>query len=121
MPSGKATRVPSPEERTSAGRVPTEEGYGRTDALARISNTVFGDHLGAQNYQVANAPVTFNFATGNGTALALGDLERLHALKTGALIRAAVRMGALCGAAPADAPVAVRLSTRPRRRRKRRR
>ena len=42
-------------------------------------------------------------ATGNGTALALGDLERLHALKTGALIRAAVRMGALCGAAPADA------------------
>ena len=39
--------------------VPTEEGYGRTDALARISNTVFGDHLGAQNYQVANAPVNY--------------------------------------------------------------
>ena len=28
-------------------------------------------------------------------------LERMHALKTGALIRAAVRMGALCGQAPA--------------------
>lgn len=39
--------------------VPTEEGYGRTDALARISNTVFGDHLAAGNYQVANAPVNY--------------------------------------------------------------
>jgi farnesyl diphosphate synthase len=32
-----------------------------------------------------------------GTALALPELERMHALKTGALIRAAVRMGVLCG------------------------
>ena len=31
----------------------------------------------------------------------LQDLERMHVLKTGALIRAAVRMGALCGQAPA--------------------
>ena len=31
----------------------------------------------------------------------LQALERMHALKTGALIRAAVRMGALCGQAPA--------------------
>lgn len=38
-------------------------------------------------------------ATGNGTALDVAALERLHALKTGALIRAAVRMGALCGGA----------------------
>ncbi|UNK49381.1 polyprenyl synthetase family protein [Lysobacter sp. S4-A87] len=38
-------------------------------------------------------------ATGNGAALSVADLERLHALKTGALIRAAVRMGALCGGA----------------------
>ena len=30
------------------GLVPTEEGYGRTDALARIANTVFGDHLEAR-------------------------------------------------------------------------
>ena len=41
------------------GLVPVEEGYGRTDALARISNTVFGDHLGPKNYQVANAPVNY--------------------------------------------------------------
>ncbi|HEV8694925.1 MAG TPA: (2E,6E)-farnesyl diphosphate synthase [Lysobacter sp.] len=32
-----------------------------------------------------------------GTKLTLEQLERMHALKTGALIRAAVRMGALCG------------------------
>jgi farnesyl diphosphate synthase len=41
-------------------------------------------------------------ATGNGSALSVAELERLHALKTGALIRAAVRMGALCGHADAD-------------------
>ncbi len=39
--------------------VPTEEGYGRTDALARIANTVFGDHIEARNYAVANAPVNY--------------------------------------------------------------
>lgn len=38
-----------------------------------------------------------------GTRQTLDDLKRMHALKTGALIRAAVRMGALCGDAPADA------------------
>jgi len=38
-----------------------------------------------------------------GQAQPLADLQRMHALKTGALIRAAVRMGALCGdAAQAD-------------------
>ncbi|MFT3806789.1 polyprenyl synthetase family protein [Arenimonas sp.] len=36
-----------------------------------------------------------------GSLLARSDLERLHALKTGALIRASVRMGALVGAADA--------------------
>ncbi|HEX9368930.1 MAG TPA: cytochrome c, partial [Vicinamibacterales bacterium] len=41
------------------GLVPTEEGYGRTDALARIANTVFGDHIGAGNYAVGNAPVNY--------------------------------------------------------------
>ena len=40
-------------------------------------------------------------ATGHGTALDVAALEQLHALKTGALIRAAVRMGALCGGASA--------------------
>ena len=39
--------------------VPTEEGYGRTDALARIANTVFGDHLESANYAVGNAPVNY--------------------------------------------------------------
>lgn len=34
-----------------------------------------------------------------GQVQPLADLERMHALKTGALIRAAVRMGALCGGA----------------------
>jgi mono/diheme cytochrome c family protein len=39
---------------------PTQEGYGRTDALARISNTVFGQNLGVdKNYAVGNAPVSF--------------------------------------------------------------
>lgn len=36
-----------------------------------------------------------------GTQQPLDDLQRMHALKTGALIRAAVRMGALAGAADA--------------------
>jgi hypothetical protein len=41
------------------GLVPTEEGYGRTDALARIANTVFGDHIQASNYAKGNAPVNY--------------------------------------------------------------
>jgi mono/diheme cytochrome c family protein len=41
------------------GLAPTEEGYGRTDALARISNTVFGDNLDPANYKVGNAPVNY--------------------------------------------------------------
>ncbi|GAB6197285.1 polyprenyl synthetase family protein [Lysobacter xanthus] len=42
-------------------------------------------------------------ATGRSAAVDVDALERLHALKTGALIRAAVRMGALCGRADAQA------------------
>jgi len=38
---------------------PTEEGYGRTDALGRISNTVFGDYISPKNYRVADAPVNY--------------------------------------------------------------
>ncbi len=41
-------------------------------------------------------------STGNGGSLTIADLEQLHRLKTGALIRAAVRMGALCGNAGDD-------------------
>lgn len=38
-----------------------------------------------------------------GRLQSLDDLKRMHALKTGALIRAAVRMGALCGGADESA------------------
>lgn len=40
---------------------PVQEGYGRTDALGRIGNTVFGDHLIDKNYQQGGAPVSFPF------------------------------------------------------------
>jgi farnesyl diphosphate synthase len=38
-------------------------------------------------------------ATGNGAVLSVDELERLHMMKTGVLIRAAVRMGGLGGGA----------------------
>ncbi len=38
---------------------PTEEGYGRTDGLGRIANTVFADYLDRSNYRLANAPVNY--------------------------------------------------------------
>ena len=38
---------------------PTEEGYGRTDGLGRIVNTVFADNLDHDNYRVADAPVNY--------------------------------------------------------------
>ena len=40
---------------------PVEEGFGRTDALGRIANTVFGDHLVAGNYQSGVAPVSYPY------------------------------------------------------------
>ncbi len=41
---------------------PVEEGRGRTDAVARIGNVVFGyDIKQPQNYQIANAPVSYPF------------------------------------------------------------
>lgn len=40
-------------------------------------------------------------ATGRSAQVALADLVRLHELKTGALIRASVRLGALCAGADA--------------------
>ncbi|MFZ5636881.1 MAG: farnesyl diphosphate synthase [Pseudomonadota bacterium] len=42
-------------------------------------------------------------ATGRGGDIALDELRRLHALKTGALLRCAVRLGAIAGAADGDA------------------
>jgi hypothetical protein len=38
---------------------PTREGYGRTDALARIGNTVFGYNLAPENFKIGNAPVSY--------------------------------------------------------------
>lgn len=38
---------------------PTEEGYGRTDALGRIANTVYGDYISPDNYHIADAPVNY--------------------------------------------------------------
>ena len=38
---------------------PTIEGPGRTDALARIGNTVFGTELSDTNYRVGNSPVRY--------------------------------------------------------------
>ncbi len=38
---------------------PTAEGYGRTDALGRIANTVYGDYISPKNYHVADAPVNY--------------------------------------------------------------
>jgi mono/diheme cytochrome c family protein len=40
---------------------PVHEGFGRTDALGRIGNTAFGDHLSAANYQDGNAPVSYPY------------------------------------------------------------
>ncbi len=40
---------------------PVREGFGRTDALGRIANTVFGDHLAKGNYQKAEAPVSYPY------------------------------------------------------------
>ena len=38
---------------------PTVEGVGRTDALARIGNTVFADELSRSNDRIGNAPVRY--------------------------------------------------------------
>ena len=40
---------------------PTQEGYGRTDAIARISNVVFGDHMSPANYRVARGPSSYPY------------------------------------------------------------
>jgi mono/diheme cytochrome c family protein len=40
---------------------PVHEGFGRTDALGRIGNTAFGDHLVPSNYQAGDAPVSYPY------------------------------------------------------------
>jgi farnesyl diphosphate synthase len=61
-------------------------------------------HAKAQIAMLAAAAGSLGMAGGQaldlshvGDALSLNELERMHALKTGALIRAAVRLGAACG------------------------
>lgn len=46
-------------------------------------------------------------ATGRGGDIALTDLRRLHALKTGALLRCAVRLGAIAGGADPGTRIAL--------------
>jgi len=41
------------------GLVTVQEGYGRTDALTRIGNAVFGDHITPGNYKLIDAPVSY--------------------------------------------------------------
>ncbi len=41
------------------GLYPVEEGFGRIDAVGRISNKVFAEELDPKNYHVANAPVSY--------------------------------------------------------------
>ena len=43
------------------GLYPTEEGFGRTDALGRILNNVFATQLDEANYRIANAPVSYPY------------------------------------------------------------
>jgi mono/diheme cytochrome c family protein len=40
---------------------PVEEGFGRTDALARIGNTVFADELAGANDSIGDAPVSYPY------------------------------------------------------------
>ena len=46
-------------------------------------------------------------ATGRGGDIALDELQRLHALKTGALLRCAVRLGAIAGSADGGSRIAL--------------
>lgn len=41
------------------GLAPVEEGFARTDALTRIGNAVFGDHITPDNYKQGTAPVSY--------------------------------------------------------------
>ncbi len=41
------------------GLAPVEEGFARTDALTRIGNAVFGDHITPDNYKPGTAPVSY--------------------------------------------------------------
>jgi farnesyl diphosphate synthase len=78
------------------------------DALQTLAFEVLAKaplpHAQAQIAKLAEAAGSHGMAGGQaldlvhvGDALSLSELERMHALKTGALIQAAVRLGAACG------------------------
>jgi farnesyl diphosphate synthase len=78
------------------------------DALQTLAFEVLAkaplSHAQAQIATLAEAAGSHGMAGGQaldlahvGDALSLNELERMHALKTGALIHAAVRLGAACG------------------------
>ncbi|HEX4065667.1 MAG TPA: di-heme-cytochrome C peroxidase [Acidobacteriaceae bacterium] len=46
---------------SNPGHYPLQEGYGRTDALARIGNVVFGDHITPKNYTKGDGPVSYPY------------------------------------------------------------
>lgn len=74
---------------------PGLDDHARVAMLAELATSAgAGGMCGGQAYDLA--------ATG-ATAIGLDALERLHAMKTGALLRAAVRLGAIAGGAEGDA------------------
>ncbi len=71
-----------------------------TGSAKRCQGHVFGREIQTVDVlRPKNDPDTFSFS--------LADLERLHAMKTGALLRCAVRLGAIAGNADADARTAL--------------
>ena len=71
-----------------------------TGSAKRCQGHVFGREIQTVDVlRPKNDPDTFSFS--------LADLERLHAMKTGALLRCAVRLGAIAGNADADARMAL--------------
>ncbi len=84
-------------ERLAAGPLPPAIVAELVLTLARASGG--GGMCGGQSLDLE--------ATGRSADTSVQQLEHLHALKTGALIRAAVRMGGVAGGADADALVAL--------------
>ena len=77
-------------------------------AFAVLADTAVADHVRVELLRTLASAAgadgmcggqALDLAATGAAALTIDALERLHAMKTGALIRAAVRMGALCGGA----------------------
>ncbi len=75
-------------------------GSAKRCSAKRCQGHVFGREIQTVDVlRPKNVPDTFSFS--------LAELERLHAMKTGALLRCAVRLGAIAGNADADARMAL--------------